>query len=76
MSLASNPKPSATGIRGVWRTRSGSFACRVKLKGRYIHLGVFPTLEQAKAYREHAVVQLRKPTVAEAVEAVLREVGR
>ena len=76
--LATNPSrhSSRTGVEGVWRTKSGSYACRVKLDGRDLHLGCFPTIEKAQAHREAALLALRKPTVIEKISAILREATR
>jgi len=72
---ASNPSrhSSRTGVKGVWRTKSGSYACRVKLDGRDLHLGCFATIAKAQAHREDAVAKLRRPTTVQAINAVLRE---
>ena len=46
---ASTPTHNKLGARGVWITRNGKYAARIRLDGTTTHLGLFETLEEARA---------------------------
>lgn len=45
---------NTTGVKGVCATKNGKYRAYITLKRKSIHLGVFPTLEEAKKAREEA----------------------
>lgn len=46
---------SQSGVRGVTRVRTGKYSAQLKHNGKKIHIGTFPTLEEA----EKAVIAMR-----------------
>lgn len=46
---------SKTGVRGVWKCHNGSYIARVRHKGVYHFVGLYPTIKEAEA----AVVEKR-----------------
>jgi len=50
-------KVNTTGYKGVTMNRSGSWAARIGLQGRHIHLGTYHTPEEAAAAYNKAAIQ-------------------
>jgi hypothetical protein len=44
-------RSNSSGFTGVYRLRSGNYCARIRVNGRDLHLGVFPTLREAIAAR-------------------------
>lgn len=52
-------KNNKTGVRGVSKNKNGKFTAYIRFQGKLIHLGTFPSLEDAKIAREDAMKELQ-----------------
>lgn len=56
---------SSTGVKGVYLTPSGKYRVNIWLRGKKIHIGTFPTLDEAKKARKKAEIEYFEPEVEE-----------